>query len=161
MTSVVTLGLAILSIVTFGVPEGVLGMLTLTMALGSGVAGTVASGTQLGLSYAGVTSQEDDRQLMGAIGIGTGISSGPGPLIGGAIGAGAGGQTEGLNRGIAVGGLFQMITDFQGSTDEFLDAPHKAKASVKLGVDIIGIAKDPVSDAVKDTLIGTGHGHDQ
>lgn len=143
------LGAGILTLVTAGAATPLLGV-TVAMAIGVGGAVTVASGVQLGVSYSGQTTAEQDRQAQEALDTTLNLSS-PASLAGGAIGSGiADDPLQGLQTGAAVGGVvdlahggFEVVRSIRNASR----AANAADELVSIGDDAATLADDAATAA--------------
>jgi RHS repeat-associated protein len=123
-------------------PIGWATMLVGALALAGGIATTTASGVQLGVSYSGNTTTEQDLGINDAIGTTLSLSS-PGGLLGGTIGAGLYGE-EGLSRGAFYGGLTEAAVGILKSGSQIISREFK-----------FGIPSSPKWDSVRPAIQGT------
>lgn len=91
-------------LIIFSNPVGWVVGLTGALMLASGAAASLSSATELGASYAGRTTAEQDAAMNRATSAVLDISS-PGGLVGGVAGTVYTGTSEGFQRGAFVGGL--------------------------------------------------------
>jgi RHS repeat-associated protein len=101
------LGAGLLTVATAGAATPLLVLTAGALATAGGVAVTTTSAIQLGLSYGGATTAQQDAELHRAIGAASALSS-PGGLIGGAIGTGIAGQ-DGLETGALIGNAAEFV----------------------------------------------------
>jgi RHS repeat-associated protein len=86
-------------------PAGWGALLVGTLSLSAGIAGTTFGSIQLGMSYSGVTTPEQEQQLTRAATTTISFAGSPGGIIGGIFGTAYWGGEEGLSRGAMYGGL--------------------------------------------------------
>lgn len=102
------LGLGLLTIFTAGATAPLLVLLAGGMATAGGLAVTTASATQLGMSYSGATTANQDKKMKEILSDTLGLSS-PGGLVGGAIGAAtADDPVQGMRTGSLIGGFAEL-----------------------------------------------------
>ena len=119
-----TLGVGLLVLATG--PVGIVGGLIAALAIAGGTATTAVGAVELGSSYAGQTTAEQDAETNKAASTVLGLSS-PGGLVGGTIGLVTGGD-EGLQKGAFYGGLAE------GGASLALGAGRLALREVRFGL---------------------------
>jgi hypothetical protein len=151
----VMLAAGLFTILTAGAGTPVLVLLAGTMATAGGIATTGASAVQLGVSYSGQTTAQQDQQMTHAIQTTASLSS-PGGLVGGTIGVAVADDPErGLRNGALIGGLTEVgtgvvrfgvarlapgsTTAFTSNAPEIVDLANKTRASAQAS-GVYGIA---------------------
>jgi len=103
LAGLLLLGAGLLTVLTAGAATPLLVLASGAMATAGGIAVTTTSAIQLGISYAGGSSAQQDKEVSHAISTAASLSS-PGGLTGGTVGLAVDGE-RGMQRGALIGNL--------------------------------------------------------